>query len=111
MSRSTVVWLLVLAALALAVYIFYAHRKLPGGPDLSEGIGVVIAVVGLGGAARILYLVFWDQPDSMGNDDLVCLFVGAIAVGWCSVTAGVKPFKSETSGQSASAAISSSDHT
>ena len=93
MSRSAIVWLLLVAGFAFAVYVVYAHRKLPDGPDLSDALGVVISVVGLGGASRIFYLVFWDQPDSMGNDDLVCLFVGAIALTWCSITAAAKSFK------------------
>lgn len=93
MSRAAVVWLLLVAGVALAVYVVYAYCKLEDGPDLSEGVGVVISVVGLGGAARIFYLVLWDQPEGMGNDDLVCLFVGAIAVAWCSITAGFKSFK------------------
>ena len=93
MSRGALVWLLVAAALASAAYVAYALRRANRGPVLSECIGVIVAIYGVGGAARIFYLVFWDQPDGIGNDDLVCLFVGAIALAWCSIEAGIKSVK------------------
>lgn len=93
MSKAAVVWWLLIAGLALAAYVLYAYKKIEGGPDLSDALGVVISMIGLGGAARILYLVFWEQPDNLATDDLVCLFIGAIAVAWCSITAASKSFR------------------
>jgi hypothetical protein len=94
-SKSTVAYWLLIAAAGFIGYIIYAYRKLDKGPNLSDALGVVIAIVGLGGAARIYYLVFWEQPESIGVEDLVCLFIGALALTWCSVDGGLKSFRGE----------------
>jgi hypothetical protein len=55
---------------------------------------VIVAIYGVAGAARIFYLVIWEQPEGLANDDLVCLFIGAVALVWCSIEAGMKSMKS-----------------
>lgn len=89
--------LLALVILSLLAYAYVANRKGSKKPaNLSDAMSVAIAVVGLGGALRIFYIVFVEQPEPLGNEDLVCLFLGAIAISWCSVSAACKPFKEAT---------------